>query len=1025
MPKKIIHDALSKSRFVTAWKKLPKVLKKILIGIFAGALAGGLIFALPKSNIVVAKYFEQIERLFYDLTFKIKFSYVHSLDLPGKKDEKAIEADSTVEQRIQVIDIDERALAKLGSYFTWPRTHHATVVDYLAQGGASSITFDILFKNADFGERETKNALRVLEKVRPDQDWSNYSPAIRSAYNYDSILVHSIHEAGNVIVSATVSPRKTYQHESQWGPLSTVARQDSIGTSGTLNFNKIPMGAANVWDLLDNIFPELAKANGHVGLVNVVADDDGVHRAEPLFHGFPNPELVPGAQVHYYPLITIQTVIYLFGINPNDIVVKPGEYVDMGKPLGIYKDSLGNLGTTYPNLSWAMVRELLRKRDLILSMGTSPTAPATVEITHQVIVERSVEGELTAEINDAQTLNKSMLRAILATTEFDSLMNLAKKTAVHINDTISLQFDPEAKQVAIHDVIEDESVSLTDYGVEVLREGAKRIAELAPGKRTYLSCNFDLQWSNEKQRIEPSFIVFTPSVLKELLNTSAQNIESIPAGTTRRFGQNVRIPVDDQLRMQVNYTGLSEAKWSKRAFKQISYYELVAHRVDQGSFQGKVFVLGSTAPAMFDFVSTPHQATFPGVLLQATLLQNILNENFLTKLSELNQLWVILGMSILFAIIANLWAWYVGAIVLVLLTMVYLYLGLYFFDNGMYIGMARQILSLLFTYIVITILRYVFESREKRFLDRTFKQYVSPELIEEMKASEEPPVLGGQEIVGTAFFTDIAGFSSFSEAIGSPERLVELLNEYLGVMTDILVKDRGTLDKYIGDAIVAIFGAPVRIADHAQRACIVSLKMQKSLALLREKWHLEGDEWPVLVHKMHMRIGINTGKMVVGNMGSALRKNYTMMGDTVNLAARLESAAKQYGVYIQVSDDTLQCLPPNTVVSRPLDLVVVMGKTEPVLCHELLALQEDTTPELNELVRIWNEAREAFLAMDWITAIQLFEACLPLEPSHPEKDPGSKTCPALVFIKRCMDFQIDPPVAAGETWNGVWVAKSK
>ena len=155
-----------------AKKKFPKVLKKTLTGLLAGVSTGLLIFLFSQSEVFISKYFEQFERLFYDLTFK--FNYVYTLDNLMNTEEKSVQADSTIEQRIQVIDIDERALSKLGSYNTWPRTHHAAVVDYLAKAGASSITFDILFKNADFGERDAKNALKVLEKVRPDQDWTNY-----------------------------------------------------------------------------------------------------------------------------------------------------------------------------------------------------------------------------------------------------------------------------------------------------------------------------------------------------------------------------------------------------------------------------------------------------------------------------------------------------------------------------------------------------------------------------------------------------------------------------------------------------------------------------------------------------------------------------------------------------------------------------------------------------------------------------------------------------------------------------------
>lgn len=1013
-----------------AMMKISKALKKTAIGILAGAGTGLGIFLFSQIDGFSAKYLEQLERVFYDLTFK--FNYVYTLDNLIDSGEKTVQADSTIEQRIQVIDIDERALAKLGSYNTWPRKHHASVVDYLARGGASSITFDILFKNADFGARDADGAMEVLKQVKPEENWDQFYPAIRSAFNHDSVLVHSIREAGNVVICATMAPRKNYEHKSQWEPLSTAAWQASIGIQGTLDSSQIPAGSSTVWDLLDNVFPELAHATPYLGLVNVIPDDDGVHRKEPLFHGFPSPELAPGTPVRYYPLITIQTVALLFGLKPEEIQTKAGEYVDLGKPLGIYKDSSGQMQTTYPNLTWPMVRAILHQKARIESMGHTKDSPRSLEITHQVIIDRDRFGDVTADINDAQTLTAPMLRAILNTPGFDSLYQAARDQIVKLNDTVTLEFDREASQVRIADHVEEEEANLTDYGVQVLREGASEIAALAPGHRKYLSCNLDIRWDIQTERLVSSYIILSPMVLSDLLAMDSARIASISPGTTLRFGQNVRIPVDEKLHMQVKYIGQYDTKRNKRAFKQISYYELVAKRVDPGSFQGKVFILGSTAPALFDLVSAPHEAEYPGVLIHATILENILNGNFLEILKDQYQLWVILALALLCAVIANMLPPALGIFLLFLISIGYFLVGLEYFEKGVYIGNARQILTIFLSFIVIMIYRFVIENREKRFLDRTFKQYVSPELIEEMKASEEPPVLGGQEIYGTAYFTDIAGFSSFSEAIGSPERLVELLNEYLGAMTDILTSNRGTLDKYIGDAIVAIFGAPVKIPDHAQRACIVALLMQQHLLQLRQKWMSEGGKWPKLVHKMHMRIGINTGKMVVGNMGSALRKNYTMMGDTVNLAARLESAAKQYGVYVQIAEETLQAVDQTTFISRPLDFVVVMGKTEPVLCHELLAFRTEATPELERLVELWNQARAAYVGQRWSDASSLFEQCLKLEPNHPDKDPGSKTTPSHVYIKRCKLFQETGlkdkegnPWPEDKPWDGVYVATSK
>ncbi|HSQ41481.1 MAG TPA: CHASE2 domain-containing protein [Fibrobacteraceae bacterium] len=1013
--------ALTKLQYMVK-KRLSKALKKMAAGLLAGVAMGFLVFAASHMNGALPRYIERLERVFYDLSFK--FNYVYNIDQWIAQPDSGVQADSTSEPRIEVVDIDERALSKLGSYNTWPRTHHADVVRYLTEGGASSITFDILFKTADFGKRDAENALEVMRKVYPRENWDRHFPAIRSAYNHDSVLVQAVHDAGNVVVCATMTERRNYEYKTQWEPLSTRAWQDSIGTGGTLDPGQIPLATVTVWDLLDNIFPDLAHATPYLGLVNVIPDDDGVHRKEPLFHAFPNPELASGSTPRYYPLITIQTVAMLFGISPREIIVRPGEYVDMGQPLGIGKDSSGALYTTYPHLTWPMLGALLAKRQEVLELSSGKSKNRLLEIAHQVVVNRDSSGALTADVNDAQTLTPAMLRAILETPRFDSLMTLAHENLVSLGGGVFMDPDSESGLVRMTDSSADEEAFLTLYGVQTLRDGHDKIASLPPGKTLFLSCNLDLRYDLAKKKLESNFIILNPSVIRDLLAMPLVELENMPRGALQRFGDRVRIPVDDQLRMQVNYIGLYDVKRSNRSFQQISYYDMVRHRVDPGSFQGKVFLLGSTAPALFDLVSAPHEAVFPGVLIHATILENILNGNFLHIMDERTQMILILGLALICALLASILTPALGLLALLFCGIGYFLVGLHYFEQGLYLGMARQVLTIVLSFIVIMVIRFLFENREKRFLDKTFKQYISPELIDIMVESEQKPSLGGQESYATAFFTDIAGFSSFSEAIGSPAKLVELLNEYLGNMTTILTQDHGTLDKYIGDAIVAVFGAPVEIPDHAQRASLVALKMQKRLLELRERWRDE-KKWPELVPQMHMRIGINTGKMVVGNMGSAFRMNYTMMGDAVNLAARLESASKHYGVYIQVSDETLRNLKPGSVLSRPIDLIVVMGKTEPVLCHELLALHEDVTEDLRTLVNLWEQARAAYLAMRWDEAIVLFRQCLGYEPHHPDRDPGAKTTPSHLFMQRCELYKQNPPVPIGLVWNGVYTATSK
>ena len=221
------------------------------------------------------------------------------------------------------------------------------------------------------------------------------------------------------------------------------------------------------------------------------------------------------------------------------------------------------------------------------------------------------------------------------------------------------------------------------------------------------------------------------------------------------------------------------------------------------------------------------------------------------------------------------------------------------------------------------------------------------------------------------------------------------------------------------------------LPNHAQNACDTAVGMQSELMKLRKKWAEELDEhknqkWPKVVHDMHMRIGINSGDIVTGNMGSETRKNYTMMGDAVNLAARLESAAKQYGAYIQISEDTQKHLDEGRFIYRSLDTIRVVGKSLPVRTFELLQRTGcENEANLLKLVEIWEQARAAYLAMEWDKAIELFTQCLDYEPHHPDRDPGSKTTPSHVYIKRCEAYKVNPPVAPGETWDGVFTATEK
>ena len=313
------------------------------------------------------------------------------------------------------------------------------------------------------------------------------------------------------------------------------------------------------------------------------------------------------------------------------------------------------------------------------------------------------------------------------------------------------------------------------------------------------------------------------------------------------------------------------------------------------------------------------------------------------------------------------------------------------------------------------IYQFLHEKQDKKFLRETFGTYIAPKVLDKMYEEKQAPKLGGVEGHHTAFFSDIQNFSTFSEVL-EPERMVALMNEYLTVMSKVILDNEGTLDKYIGDAIVAFYGAPAPVEKHEIKSCDTALKMQEALDQLRQKWKKE-DNWPEIVYSMQHRIGLNSGKMVTGNMGSEMRMNYTMMGDTVNLAARLESSAKQYGVYNFVGENIYEAAEKDFVF-RFLDFVKVKGKNIPVKVYELISAKGNTDNKIIKLVQAFEEGLDYYYQQKWDKAKLQFEKAEQMEEHFESRN----TTPSKVYIERCSMFKNNPP---GENWDGVWTMTAK
>jgi len=502
-----------------------------------------------------------------------------------------------------------------------------------------------------------------------------------------------------------------------------------------------------------------------------------------------------------------------------------------------------------------------------------------------------------------------------------------------------------------------------------------------------------------------------------------------------------RVPLTDSQLVEINwFSRWRDAAHNPRAsFNQIWSFVLnldsdnpeakkAAEEFFSQEFKDSVVLIGPVDPLLQDLASTPMDDEFvPKVGVHGNLLKTIISGEFIRRPPEIIS-WILVFA--LTGLVTTLGLAGGGRAMLAKLAAVFsmvFYVGLCFeaFRRAnLVLPIAAPVGAAFSTSFVALVWQIVIEQKQRGRIKGLFSTYVSPALVTRMIDSGEEPKLGGVEEQITAYFSDIQAFSTFSEKL-SPPRLVELMNEYLTACTDIVQAEGGTLDKYIGDAVVAIYGAPLALPDNALRSCVAALRVHKRIDELREKWKHEGDKWPEIVHKLQTRIGLNSGRAVVGNMGSHTRFNYTMMGDNVNLAARMESGAKSWGAYSMCAESTkIECekFGPDAVVFRALGRIVVMGRAQPVPIFEIVALKEDATDAARECIGIFGQAMERHYARDWDGAIALFQRSAQLEPNMPGKTPGVKTNPSLVYIDITEGYKSDPPPPE---WNGVYVMKEK
>ncbi len=462
----------------------------------------------------------------------------------------------------------------------------------------------------------------------------------------------------------------------------------------------------------------------------------------------------------------------------------------------------------------------------------------------------------------------------------------------------------------------------------------------------------------------------------------------------------INIPVDENVMALVPYFG------GQGAFPYLSASDVLHDRVKTDDLNGAVVLVGTTSPGLMDQRAVPMAAIYPGVEIHANMIAGMLDQKIKKKpayamgaeILILLSTGLLLALSLPFltplkstllsfmtfacAIVINMWAW----------------------KNNLVLPLAASAFMIPLVYILNMSYGFFTETKAKRRITGLFGQYVPRDLVVQMSRNPEKFNMEGESRELTVLFSDVRNFTTISESL-APKELSKMMNEYMSSMTSIIQKHMGTIDKYIGDAIMAFWGAPLQDASHARNGILTGLEMQKALAVLRPQFVERG--WPAI----HIGVGLNTGVMRVGNMGSQFRIAYTVMGDAVNLGSRLEGITKEYGVGIIVGEATRNAV--SDIVFRELDLVRVKGKNQPVAIYEPLGLQGQLDKSLLDEASLFEQALKNYRVREWHSAEQLLSGLQRLSP---------ESRLYKLYLERIAHFRTSPPERG---WDGVFQFKTK
>jgi len=639
------------------------------------------------------------------------------------------------------------------------------------------------------------------------------------------------------------------------------------------------------------------------------------------------------------------------------------------------------------------IREVAREYDVDSHFGEAIRRFGPVVLGNFYMSEGEVRGidsgvlDKYAEMVQWYALNRRSLRSATGKEDFVTLLNNYEFHGMMYNATIA-----NIPQLANADNNQSELTAVGFFNAASDADGVLRRGSLVlPFGRSNSANDIDLYGSMEVETLRLYFGLKTEQI----------TVNYLPDGIdTIAFGDRLVVRPDWLGRVLVNYRGPRET------YPYYSIADVVQRRIPPGTFKDKIVIVGATATGIADLRTPPYgNITYPGVELHANVVDNLLNHQSLVRGPA--QEWFDLGLMLLFglplgfamALVPPRWMWYGMSLILGLVALDYIA-----FLRGYWLNFTFPAMTLTGNVILVSLYRALIEEKEKRRVRTAFGQYLSPEVIRRLLLN--PELVEPRKTEISVMFSDIRGFTTISEKLDAQD-LAHFLNLYLSDMTRIVFDRHGTLDKYIGDAVMAFWGAPFEEPGHATRACESSLDMMKRVIELQKQWEAEGKP------RLDIGIGLNTGVASVGNMGSSLRYGYTALGDSINLSSRLEGLNKDYGTHIIVNESTYNAVKDSDFVFRELDLIRVKGKLQPVTIYELVGRAADVSTEIRNLLAQFVTARALYQSRGWLEAQQAFQSILESNPTDG---------PSRTYWKRCQEYLFDEPPL---NWDGVFTMDHK